>query len=93
MRNILEPLVDQGKEVVLLCHSSGGVVGSNSIEGLDVASRKAAGKSGGVVRVVFLAAFMLPKGQSLLGLLGGNPLPWMKVEVSNEAPLAVMGNS
>lgn len=84
VRAALEPLVEQGKEVVLLCHSSGGVIGSNAVEGFDAASHKAAGKTGGVVRVVFLAAFMLPKGQSLLGLLGGNPLPWMVVEVSSD---------
>jgi alpha-beta hydrolase superfamily lysophospholipase len=84
VRGVLEPLVDQqGREVVLLCHSSGGVIGSNAVEGFDLASRKAAGKTGGVIRVVFLSAFMLPKGQSLLALLGGNPLPWMKVEVKS----------
>lgn len=82
VRSVLVPLIEkQGQEVVLLCHSSGGVVGSNSVEGLDLGSREAAGKAGGVIRIVFLAAFMLPKGQSLLGLLGGTPLPWMKVEV------------
>jgi len=83
VRDVLKPLVGQGKDVVILCHSSGGVVSSNAVEGFDSASRKAEGEAGGVVRVVFLAAFMLPKGQSLLGMLGGNPLPWMVVEVSS----------
>ncbi|KAB5580097.1 Alpha/beta hydrolase fold-1 [Coniochaeta sp. 2T2.1] len=67
VRNVLEPLIEQGKEVVLLCHSSGGLIGSNAVEGFDAVSRKAAGKtSGGVVRIVFVAAFLLPKGRSLL---------------------------
>jgi pimeloyl-ACP methyl ester carboxylesterase len=83
VRDVLNPLVAQGKEIVLLCHSSGGIVGSNAVEGFDVAARQAAGEQGGVVRIVYLAAFMLPQGQSLIGLLGGQPLPWMVIGVSS----------
>ncbi|KAK4156622.1 Alpha/beta hydrolase fold-1 [Chaetomidium leptoderma] len=80
VRNVVGGLADSGDEIVLLCHSSGGVVGSNAVEGYDMAARQAAGKQGGVVRIVYLSAFMLPKDQSLLGMLGGVPLPWMVVD-------------
>ncbi|KAK3295783.1 Alpha/beta hydrolase fold-1 [Chaetomium fimeti] len=80
VRHVVGGLADQGDEIVLLCHSSGGVVGSNAVEGYDVAARQAAGKVGGVVRIVYLSAFMLPKGKSLLEMLGGTPLPWMIVD-------------
>lgn len=86
VRTVLDPLVAEGKEIVLLCHSSGGIVGSNAVEGYDVAARKAANQTGGVVRVVYVAAFMLPKGQSLIGMLGGEPLPWMVIGVSFNFP-------
>ncbi|KAJ5851569.1 uncharacterized protein N7529_010954 [Penicillium soppii] len=33
------------------------------------------------MKVVYLATFALDKGQSLMGLLRGNYLPWRKVEV------------
>lgn len=82
VRKVVIPLVDEGKEVVLVGHSSGGISMSGATEGLDVASRKAEGKQGGVARCIFLAAFVLPKGQSLLGVLGGQPFPWMVIEVS-----------
>lgn len=82
VRKVLIPLVDEGKEVALIGHSSGGISMSGATEGLDVTSRKAGGKQGGVARCIFLAAFVLPKGQSLLGVLGGQPLPWMVIEVS-----------
>ena len=82
VQSVVRGFADCGDEIILLCHSSGGVVGSNAVEGFDVATRKAAGKKGGVVRVVYLSAFMLPAGQSLLGMLGGVPLPWMVVSVS-----------
>ncbi|KAL2193720.1 Alpha/beta hydrolase fold-1 [Corynascus similis CBS 632.67] len=80
VRTVIAPLADRGDDIVLLCHSSGGVVGSNAIEGYDIAARKAEGKIGGVIRIVYLSAFMLPKGKSLLDMLGGVPLPWMVVE-------------
>ncbi|TEA11323.1 hypothetical protein C8034_v007805 [Colletotrichum sidae] len=80
VRTELDKLVGAGKEVVVYSHSYGGVVASNAVEGYDVASRSAAGASGGVVSIVYASAFMLPKGASLLDLLGGQPLPWMVVE-------------
>jgi alpha-beta hydrolase superfamily lysophospholipase len=82
VQHVIGGLADHGDEIVLLCHSSGGVVGSNAVEGYDIATRKAAGKKGGVIRIVYLSAFMLPKGKSLLDMLGGVPLPWMIVDVS-----------
>ncbi|KAF6833637.1 hypothetical protein CMUS01_06484 [Colletotrichum musicola] len=80
VRTELDKLVSDGKEVVVYSHSYGGVVASNAVEGYDVASRSAAGNAGGVVSIVYASAFMLPKGNSLLDLLGGVPLPWMIVE-------------
>lgn len=82
VRKVLLPLVEEGKEVVLIGHSSGGISMSAVVEGLDATSRTAAGKKGGVIKCIYLAAFVLPKGQSLLGMLGGQPLPWMVVQVS-----------
>lgn len=70
VRAVLTRLRDQGKQALLLCHSSGGLVGSNSVEGFDVAG------------VIYLSAFLIPKGKSLLEMLGGNPLPWMVIQVS-----------
>ncbi|KAF7376319.1 AB hydrolase-1 domain-containing protein [Mycena sanguinolenta] len=57
LRRILEELVnEQQKEVVLVCHSYGGVVGSQSVNGLE----KSAARKGGILKVVFLSA-MLPR--------------------------------
>ncbi|WYZ37031.1 hypothetical protein EsH8_II_000537 [Colletotrichum jinshuiense] len=80
VRTELDKLVSDGKEVVIYSHSYGGVVASNAVEGYDVATRSAAGSTGGVVSIVYSSAFMLPKGSSLLDLLGGQPLPWMVLE-------------
>ncbi|KAB5577710.1 Alpha/beta hydrolase fold-1 [Coniochaeta sp. 2T2.1] len=81
VRDVLTLLAEQGEEIVVLCHSSGGVVASNAVEGFDVTTRKTAGKTGGVVRLVLLSAFVVPKGKSLWDLYsGGKPASWTRFE-------------
>ncbi|KAJ5998890.1 hypothetical protein N7451_006700 [Penicillium sp. IBT 35674x] len=80
LRDVLAKLADEGQELVVVGHSYGGVVTSCAVEGLSREARAKEGKTGGVIKVVYLAAFAIDKGQSLLGMLGGNYLPWMKVE-------------
>lgn len=82
VRRVIHPLAEAGREVVLLTHSAGGVSGGGAIKGLDARARKEAGLPGGVTRIIYMAAFMVPKGSSLLEMLGGKPAPWMVLEVS-----------
>lgn len=83
VRAVVEPLVNEGRQVILVGHSYGGFVISEASKGLGYKQRKADGKEGGIVLLVYLAAFVLPKGQSVLKMIGGNPLPWMDVQVSS----------
>ena len=78
----LEKLADEGKQVVLITHSYGGMVGSGAVEGVDYLSRAKEGKKGGVTILVYMSAFVVPKGQSLYDALGGQWLPWMIDNVS-----------
>lgn len=80
-REVIQPLVDAGKEVVVLTHSAGGVSGSGATKCLGVKARKEAGLPGGVIRVVFMAAFAIKKGGCVLEMLGGVTPPWMLHEV------------
>ncbi|OJJ07534.1 hypothetical protein ASPVEDRAFT_46825 [Aspergillus versicolor CBS 583.65] len=77
-KDILRGLVDKGRQVVVVGHSYGGIVGGSAVEGLGYAQRSKQGLSGGVIMVVWLTAFVAPKGKSLLDLLGGSWLPWMQ---------------
>ncbi|KAK8004117.1 hypothetical protein PG990_001925 [Apiospora arundinis] len=77
---VVDPLLDAGKDVVLLSHSLGGLIAGNAVQGRDFNSRKAAGKQGGVIQTIYLAAFMCPQGASLRDLMGGQFFPWMKVD-------------
>lgn len=87
LREVLVKLADEGQELVVVGHSYGGVVTSCAVEGLSREARAKEGKTGGVIKVVYLAAFAIDKGQSLLGMLGGNYLPWMKVEVIGKSTM------
>ncbi|GKZ65960.1 hypothetical protein AnigIFM50267_010319 [Aspergillus niger] len=80
LRSELVSLIDKGKDIILVLHSYGGVVGSGAVEGLGSAERAQQGKPGGVIMVVYMSAFAIPKGKSLLDMLGGRFLPFMKAE-------------
>ncbi|KAI1407665.1 alpha/beta-hydrolase [Hypoxylon sp. FL1857] len=66
IQRVLARLRDEGRKAVVLCHSSGGVSGSKAVVGFD-----------NVSGVIYLTAFMIPKGKSMIQIGGGPPQPWM----------------
>lgn len=72
VRQTVKHLVeDEKKKVFIVMHSYGGLVGSNSIgEEWSISHRKAAGLAGGVIHLFYIAAFVLDKQQSVLGVFG-----------------------
>lgn len=78
---VIDPLLEEGKEVVVLCHSMGGLVAANSMESRDIASRSVGGLEGGIIQLIYLAAFITPAGYSLFNLMGNGYFDWMLVEV------------
>ena len=83
IRSRVEKAVDNGEEVVIVMHSYGGIPTAQAVKGLDVTSRQEAKQSGGVKHLFFLASFLIPEGQSLVGAFGGNPLPWFQISEDN----------
>ncbi|GKZ48180.1 hypothetical protein AbraIFM66951_011938 [Aspergillus brasiliensis] len=65
----IEELADDGQYVTVVAHSYGGTVASGAAEGLGVAERRAAGKPGGIIMIVYLAAFVIPRGQTISNIL------------------------
>lgn len=63
--NHLESLVAQGREVIIVMHSYGGVPGTESVKGFARKDIAAQGKPGGVIALVYTAAFMIAGGQTL----------------------------
>ena len=64
----------EGKAVVVVMHSYGGLVGSEATtEELGYSKRQAQGLSGGVIHFFLYSAFLLDEGQSVLGAFGESP--------------------
>lgn len=68
-----EKLADEGKDVVLIAHSYGGVPTSQSIKGLGKEERVKAGKEGGVVNLAYMTALVPALGVSAMGVLSDVP--------------------
>lgn len=76
IRSVLEPLVRDGKELLLILHSAGGFLGSQAIKGLTIKEQAEEGKKGGVKMIVFLAGAVLSEG------FHHQPLPFFEFDVS-----------
>lgn len=79
--SVLNKHIDQGKDVVLLMHSYGGMVGTEATRGLSRIEREKNGLKGGIVRLVFLASIFAPPGRSTRGLYDANPGRYPRKEV------------
>ncbi|KAI0910922.1 hypothetical protein F4823DRAFT_588111 [Ustulina deusta] len=70
---VLTPLLEEGKDIVVFMHSYGGVYGPEALEGISKKERAAKNLKGGVVAVVFTAAYIAPKGVSAIAAMGLDP--------------------
>ena len=70
----VRPLFDQGREVVAVAHSYGGIPTPHAITGFEVKE----GKAGGFKAAVYIAAFCLQSGVDLYTATGKNYLACMK---------------
>lgn len=88
IRSLLDELIEaQGKDVICVLHSYGGVVGTEAIhESLGKKIRQENGLKGGVLGILYMAAFILPLGASLGSAFGGSLPPFIQVEVRCSFP-------
>lgn len=89
MKDVVNKVLSTGKDVVMIFHSYGGVVGCEALK--EYVNEHETGKSGKqgwgrIRRLVFVAAFVLPEGGSLMAGLGFKPLPWFNIDVSTFPP-------
>ncbi|KIW18350.1 hypothetical protein PV08_02638 [Exophiala spinifera] len=78
--DIAQKIADQGKDIVFVTHSYGGVVGTEASKGLTKAERQADGKEGGLVRLVYLTSVVPSVGNSLADTMGDLVPTYLKVE-------------
>ncbi|KAL2829289.1 hypothetical protein BDW59DRAFT_142441 [Aspergillus cavernicola] len=77
LRSLVE---DEGRDIVLVMHSYAGMPGAAAAKGLGKVERKREGRSGGVLGMVFIAAFLVPEGASCAGLQGGSLPDWILLD-------------
>ncbi|TVY17165.1 hypothetical protein LARI1_G004568 [Lachnellula arida] len=76
----LSKLIEDGKDVIVVMHSYGGVLGSEAVhEKFGKKARQEKGLTGGVTQLLYMTAFILPLGASITSTFGELP-PFIKVE-------------
>ena len=83
IRSVLESYADQGKEIMIICHSIASRASCNASEGLDSLSRSKSGKLGGIRSICMIASFLVPNDARI----GRDPnlpeitIDWMTIDV------------
>ncbi|PSN69231.1 alpha/beta-hydrolase [Corynespora cassiicola Philippines] len=77
---VVERLADEGKDIVLVGHSYGGIPVSQSIKGLSKQDRVKQGKKGGLVRVAYLTALVPDVGQAAQNVLTNDGEQYIAVD-------------
>ncbi len=80
---VVEPLLDEGQDVILVTSSLGGVVGTQCLEFLSSTSRASRGKRGGVEKIVYVTSMILEVNTSPMDFFGANPPPFMNITVGS----------
>ena len=76
-RQFTSLIEDEGKTLVVVSHSYGGIPAAGAAYGLSVKTRAQEGKEGGILGLVYISAFVVPEGTSLLTFLGGKHAPYL----------------
>ncbi|KAH8195057.1 hypothetical protein TruAng_010766 [Truncatella angustata] len=78
IHGILAHLINnEEKHVVLVMHSYGGMPGSSAAKGLSVSSRREAGLRGGIIGLIYIAAFVVSEGGTCIGMTSGKLASWI----------------
>lgn len=85
IRHVLEELSDSGKDIVVVAHSYGSIPACEAAEGFERQDRLKLGKAGGVIRLVFVAAWLLQEGESPPAVIERYKMeaPWARFEVGH----------
>ncbi|KAL8791759.1 MAG: hypothetical protein Q9195_005635 [Heterodermia aff. obscurata] len=85
VREVIQELSDAGKEIIIVAHSYGAIPACEAVDGLGLQERLKLSKSGGVVRLVFVAAWLLQEGENPPDIIARNEMeaPWVKFEGGN----------
>jgi pimeloyl-ACP methyl ester carboxylesterase len=94
IRRTVSDLAEKQRDVIVVMHSFSGMTGGTALDGLDKESRTSKNLKGGVVRLIYVVAFLVPEGfQHSPHGTRDNMIPEMKtdldVRLRNVSTLAV----
>ncbi|CAG5138378.1 uncharacterized protein ALTATR162_LOCUS334 [Alternaria atra] len=69
VRATAEQIIKNGDELIVLMHSYGGQIGTNALSGLSITSRRNAGLEGGVRELVYMSAYAVSEGKSMIDMV------------------------
>ena len=78
----------EGKEVIIVLHSYGGLPGSSAARSFVKKEQADKGKEGGVIGVIYMSAWALPAGKTIMDAMEGLDFSWAKFDVRAHAPSA-----
>lgn len=86
-RQIVRSIEADGKDIVVVCHSYGGIPGGGAAYGLSKTARAKEEKKGGITGLIYVSGFVVPEGSSLLETMGGKHAPYVDADkVSTSSP-------
>ena len=75
------PIVEEGgQDVILICHSYGGIPGGGAARGFSKTMRGRQGKQGGIIGMVYISAFVVPEGVRLVDFKGRGHSPYFQAD-------------
>ena len=85
VRQVLEELSESGRDIIVVAHSYGSIPTCEAAQGFGRQERLKLGKVGGVVRMVFVAAWLLQEGESPPTVIERYKMeaPWARFEVGH----------
>ncbi|CAI6287598.1 unnamed protein product [Periconia digitata] len=90
-QELLLPVLGEGKNVILLMHSYGGIPGADAAKGLSKTERQSSGEKGGIVELIFICAFLTGEGESLSSKIPEGQGDSWAVPIKDTALLTVNG--
>jgi hypothetical protein len=90
IRGTASDLVEKGRDAVVVMHSVSGMTGGTALDGLDKDSRVSKQLKGGVVRLIYVVAFLVPEGfQHSPSGTWDNIVPEMRTDLDVSLPICL----
>ena len=85
IRQVLEELSNSERNIIIVAHSYGSIPTCEAVQGFKYQDRLKLGESGGVIRLIFVAAWLLQEGESPPNIIERYKMeaPWVRFEVGH----------